>query len=292
MKKLSRRELLALGFVGLSASFIGGIKIMSKNDIRQMRMPTLFFGHGSPMNAIEENDFTKTLSNLGKTLPVPNAILMISAHWMTKGTLITGMDKPKTIHDFYGFPEALFSVQYPASGSPEKVKEVVNTISDPDINLDLDKWGLDHGTWSVLKHLYPQANIPVFQLSLDMTKPMLFHFELGQKLKFLRDQGVMIIGSGNIVHNLRQIRWGSSASAYDWAIDFDEWVKGKALDRDFKSLIDDPLKTQAGKLSVPTLDHYLPLLYILGASDEKDQLHFDYEGFQNSSMSMRSFRFS
>lgn len=254
-------------------------------------MPTLFIGHGSPMNAIEQNEFTKTISNLGKSLPTPKAILMISAHWMTKKTLISGVDKPKTIHDFYGFPQHLYTIQYPAPGSPQKANEIIKSIKDPKLHLDLEEWGLDHGTWSVLNHLYPKAHIPVFQLSLDMTKPMEFHFDLGKKLNYLREQGVMIMGSGNIVHNLRQIKWDSNANVYDWAIEFDEWVKTKLVKRDFKSLMNDPLKFQAGKLSVPTLDHYLPLLYVLGASNQKDQLNFDFEGYQNASISMRCVRF-
>lgn len=256
------------------------------------KMPTLFLGHGSPMNAIEQNEFTQTLQKLGLNLPRPKSILMISAHWETQGTWVTGMKKPQTIHDFYGFPKALYEIDYPAPGEPELAQKLSSSFIDPKLHIDLDQWGLDHGTWSVLRHLFPQADIPVFQLSLDQTKPMSFHFEMGKKISHLRDQGVMIIGSGNIVHNLAQLNWTQEASAHDWAIEFDEWVKGKLLNLDFKSLVDDCQKSIAGKLSIPSPEHYLPLLYTLGASGSQDELFFDFEGIQNSSISMRCLRFS
>lgn len=253
-------------------------------------MPTIFFGHGSPMNAIQDNAYTRSLSSLGEKLPVPEAILCVSAHWMTRGTWITHMEKPKTIHDFYGFPQPLFDIQYPAPGSPDIAKLVQKEVNEPKIQLNED-WGLDHGTWAVLKFLYPKANIPVMQLSLDMTQPPEYHFKLGQELAKLREKGVLIIGSGNIVHNLRTIKWENNAVPYDWAIEYDEWSKEKLLKRDFKALQDDVVKTQAGRLSVPTMDHYYPLLYILGASNNKDEMRFEYEEIQNSSISMRSFSF-
>lgn len=262
-----------------------------KSETENGKMPIIFIGHGSPMNAIENNSYTQSLNHVGKILPKPKAILMISAHWMTKGTWVTHMKNPKTIHDFYGFPQELFDVNYPAPGNPELAEKINLQITDPNISLDENDWGLDHGTWAVLKHVYPKADVPIVQLSLDMTKPAEFHFELGRKLNSLRDQGILIMGSGNIVHNLRRISWEENAKPFDWAVEFDEWSKKNLSDRNFNEMIRNHLKSEAGRLSVPTPDHYYPLLYILGASDEKDQVHFDYEGMQNGSISMRSVRF-
>lgn len=260
--------------------------------IAYMKMPLLFIGHGSPMNAIAENSFTKTLNDLGKNLPAPKAILCVSAHWMTQGTWATSMSDPKTIHDFYGFPKQLFDVQYKAKGSPDTASLIQSTLIDPKVRLDAHEWGLDHGTWSVLKHMYPNADIPVLQMSLSIQDPPEYHFKVGEQLKFLRDQGVLIVGSGNMVHNLRRIDWKEDAKPFDWAIEADEWMKKKIESRDFKSLIYNAIDSEAGKLSIPTWDHYYPLLYILGASDKKDQLKFEYEGFQNASISMRALSFS
>ena len=291
MNKLNRRDAIAGVLIAVASTIIGR-KIMSEDKSNINKMPTLFLGHGSPMNAIEDNDFTQSLQKLGKSLPKPKAILMVSAHWETNGTWVTGMEKPKTIHDFYGFPKELFDVQYPALGAPQMALNVSNAIKEPSIGIENNKWGLDHGTWSVLKHIFPNADVPVFQLSLDRNQPISFHFELGKQLSFLREQGVMIMGSGNIVHNLREIAWGEDARPHDWAIEFDEWTKNKLIERDFVSLISDPIKSREGKLSIPTLEHYLPLLYVLGASEKEDRLLFDYEGIQNSSMSMRCLRFT
>jgi 4,5-DOPA dioxygenase extradiol len=257
-----------------------------------MRMPIFFIGHGSPMNAIDENNYTRTLSTLGPNLPRPKAILCVSAHWMSEGTWITHMKQPRTIHDFYGFPEELFAVQYPAPSSPELAESIQAQIQDPKIQLDNEMWGYDHGTWSVLRHIYPDADIPVLQLSLYMEQPAEYHFKVGQELAKLRDQNILIIGSGNIVHNLRKIRWEPNAQAFDWAIEFDQWVKEKLEARDFNALVKDPLKTEAGKLSIPTPDHWYPIYYILGASGPDDQLRVEYEEMQNGSISMRSFSFS
>lgn len=254
-------------------------------------MPVLFLGHGSPMNALASNSVTQKMAELGRVLPVPKVILMISAHWMTSGTWVTSMQHPNTIHDFYGFPQELFAVQYPAPGSPYLAKTLTSLVQDPVIGADGTEWGLDHGTWSVLKHMYPQAQIPVVQLSLDLSKPPEFHFELGKKLQVLREQGVLIMGSGNIVHNLRRISWQTDARPYDWAVEFDEWVKTQAIHRNFKALTNDVVKSEAGKLSIPTWEHYLPLLYILGAARDTDDLKFDIEDLQNASISMRSLRF-
>ncbi|MCC6138769.1 MAG: 4,5-DOPA dioxygenase extradiol [Bdellovibrionaceae bacterium] len=255
-------------------------------------MPALFVGHGSPMNAIATNKFTKMLSELGKKWPSPKAVLVVSAHWLTSGTWITSMVKPKTIHDFYGFPQELMDVQYPAPGSPEIASLVNKSVSAPRILLDLENWGLDHGAWSVLRHMYPDARIPILQLSLDRAAKPEDHFKIGEQLRELRKHGVMILGSGNIVHNLRLIQWETNAPAYDWAIEFDQWVKQKIVARDYKALMTDAMNTQAGRLSVPTSEHYDPLLYILGAADPKDELHFEYEEIQNASISMRCLSFS
>lgn len=266
---------------------------MKKNNSEQTaRMPLLFLAHGNPMNAIAHNDFTRKLSNLGRALPTPKYILCISAHWLTQGTWVTHMAEPKTIHDFYGFPEELFDVLYPAKGSAELAELVQQQIDEPQIGVDDNLWGFDHGTWSVLKHLYPEAQIPVVQLSLDISKPPQFHFDLGKKLARLRNLGVLIVGSGNIVHNLSAVSWDDTAQPHKWAIEFDEWVKKELLVRNFAALTRDYLKSEAGKLSVPTPDHYYPLLYILGAVTNDDALHFDYEGFQNASISMRCLRFA
>jgi len=251
------------------------------------RMPVLFIGHGSPMNAITTNAFTKSLTRLGESLPVPKTILCISAHWMTEGTWITHSQNPQTIHDFYGFPQELFDIQYPAPGNPEMAENIAASIHSPKIHADEETWGIDHGTWSVLRHMYPAAKTPVIQLSLDMSRPPEFHFELGQHLKRLRSEGVLIVGSGNLVHNLGLLNRGPNPKPFDWAIEFDEWVKNRIEDRDYRSLVRDALKTEAGRLSIPSWDHWFPLLYTLGASDDDDELRFEFEGIDYSSISMR-----
>jgi 4,5-DOPA dioxygenase extradiol len=244
------------------------------------------------MNAIQENEFSEALAGLGRKLPKPRAVLCVSAHWMTEGTWITAMPKPKTIHDFYGFPDELFAVQYPAPGSPEIADEIVRTVSSVKINLDKEMWGLDHGTWAVLRHIYPDASIPVLQLSLHMEKPSLYHYELGEKLRVLRDQGILILGSGNVVHNLRTIQWERKAPPFPWAVEFDEWLKNKMDAADFKPLID-PLVSQgvAAKLSIPTWEHYYPFLYVLGAAMPGEKPVYVYEGIENASISMRAVSF-
>jgi 4,5-DOPA dioxygenase extradiol len=251
------------------------------------RMPVLFIGHGSPMNAVEDNPFTRMLRDLGGRLPRPRAIVCVSAHWMTEGTWVTAMDRPKTIHDFYGFPQELFDIQYPAPGSSELAARVAATVRDPAVHLDTEMWGLDHGAWSVLRHLYPRADVPVVQLSVHLEQPGEYHYRIGQQLRALREQGVLILGSGNIVHNLRQIRWEPDAEPFDWALEFDRWVGERIEARDHAALLEDVTRTRSGKLSVPTPDHYYPLLYVLGASDERDTLRLEYEGIQNASISMR-----
>ena len=253
-------------------------------------MPVLFLGHGNPMNAIRQTCFTRTLGELGEQLPRPTAVLCISAHWTTRGTWVTHMAHPKTIHDFYGFPPELFAVQYPAPGDPETADRICKGSDNPVIQPDDETWGLDHGAWSVLRHMYPAADVPVVQLSLDLTQGPEFHFAAGAKLKALRQAGVLIVGSGNIVHNLRRINFRDDAPPYDWAIEFDEWVKQRLVDRDFESMTRDATKSSVGQLSIPTPEHWYPLLYTLGAADASDQLRFEYEGIENASISMRCVR--
>ncbi len=289
-----RRRHLVLGLLGGAAMTTTGISTLSKllqETSSTDRMPILFVGHGSPMNAIDNNSFTKTLNKLGDRLPTPNAILVVSAHWMTQGTWVTQMDNPKTIHDFYGFPKALFDIQYPAPGSREVAELVKSTVNTTKISGDENEWGLDHGTWAVLRHIYPKANIPVLQLSLDMTQGADYHFRLGQQLRKLRDKGVLILASGNLVHNLRAIRWEANAKSYDWAMECDEWMKSQLLQRNYEALVNDFHKTEAGRLSIPSLDHYFPLHYILGASISEEPMNFEYEEIQNGSISMRSLSF-
>lgn len=253
-------------------------------------MPVVFIGHGSPLHALAQNPFTRALSALPHSLPQPKAILCISAHWMTKGeTCVTSMERPRTIHDFFGFPEALFAVQYPAPGDPALAELLVASVPYPRIKPDALRWGLDHGAWSVLVHMFPRADIPVVQLSLDLSQPAPFHFDLGVKLRFLREQGVLILGSGNVVHNLGAIDWDENAPPHPWALACDAWVRGRLMERDFEALVRDYATTDAGRWSVPTPDHYFPFLYCLGAALPQDTPTFVFEGIQNASISMRSF---
>ena len=251
------------------------------------KMPVLFLGHGSPMNAIQETEFTKGWRNIGQSLPRPNAIICISAHWETKGTFVTAMEKPKTIHDFGGFPQELFDVQYPAPGSPQTALETKNSITKTDVGLD-QQWGLDHGTWSVVKHLYPKADIPVIQLSLDYTKGPQYHFELAKELAVLRKKGILIIGSGNMVHNLGIIDWQHQDTGFDWAIEANTSMKNYIGNGDFAPLINYSAQGKAFQLSIPTPEHYLPLLYTLGLKDEKDELSFFNDKTVMGSISMTS----
>jgi 4,5-DOPA dioxygenase extradiol len=259
--------------------------------LEKEKAPVFFIGHGSPMNALQKNQFTGALSRMRDHYPDPKAILCISAHWMTEGTWVTHMANPKTIHDFHGFPQELFEVKYPAPGDPRLAAQLCETVLAPNAHLDDEMWGLDHGTWSVLRHMFPDANVPVVQLSLHMEKDPAYHYALGHKLRKLRSQGVLIVGSGNIVHNLRKIKWDETASAYPWAVEFDNWAKTNLLKRKFDPFIHDYHATEAGRLSVPTLEHYLPLLYVLGASEDSDQMRFEYEGVENGSISMRTISF-
>jgi 4,5-DOPA dioxygenase extradiol len=252
-----------------------------------MKLPALFLAHGSPMNAIEDNAFTRALAALGARLPRPKAVLCVSAHWLTRGTAVTGMAKPRTIHDFGGFPEALYAVRYPAPGSPALAARVRELLG-PATAIDEDEWGLDHGAWSVLRHLFPKADVPVVQLGIDYAAPAKRHFALGQALRPLRDEGVLIAGSGNVVHNLRRIVMDEDAPAADWAVAFAEHVKERALARDFVALLADPASAPGGSESVPTPDHYDPLLYALGAAEPSETPTVLFDAVQNGSLSMLS----
>lgn len=237
------------------------------------KMPVLFLGHGSPMNAIEENEFVQAFRKLGQELIRPNAILCISAHWETKGTFVTAMQTPPTIHDFGGFPQALFDVQYPAPGSPELAQETKNLITKTNVGLD-EKWGLDHGAWSVIKHLYPNADIPVIQMSIDYTQSPRYHYELAKEIEKLRHKGVLIIGSGNMVHNLRMVAWNklNEEFAYDWATEANEKMKSYILDDNHQNLINFRSQGKAFDLAIPTPEHYLPLLYTLALKDKNEKV--------------------
>ena len=254
------------------------------------KMPVLFLGHGSPMNAIEENEFVTGFRNLAKMLPQPNAILCISAHWFTKGTKVTAMEMPRTIHDFGGFPQALFDVQYPAKGSPELALETSKLLLPTEVELD-EHWGLDHGAWSVIKHLYPEANVPVIQLSIDYTKSGQYHFDLAQKLSALRTKGILIVGSGNIVHNLRLVDFQNlhrDNYGYDWAIEARATVNDYLLDGNFQPLIDFEKQSKALQLAIPTPDHYLPLIYTLGLKEKNEELSLFNDKLLAGSLSMTS----
>ena len=253
-------------------------------------MPVLFVGHGSPMNAIEENVFVKVWRELGQTLPVPRALLCISAHWETRGTFVTAMPRPKTIHDFGGFPEALYAVQYPAPGSPPLADEIKQIITDTEVGLD-ENWGLDHGAWSVIKHLYPLANIPVLELSLDFKLSTQNHYDLGKELKVFRDKGVLIIGSGNMVHNLRMASWNrvhDVSYGYDWALEANEIIKELIVTGKHTELIKYKSLGKEVQLAVPTPEHYLPLLYSLALKDEKENITFFNDATVMGSLSMTS----
>lgn len=252
------------------------------------KMPVLFVGHGSPMNAIEDNEFTRGWRKLGQTLPKPRAILCISAHWETKGTFVTAMEKPRTIHDFGGFPQALFDVRYPAPGSPEVAKEVASLVKKTEVHHDSHEWGLDHGCWSIIRPMFPGADIPVIQMSLDHTKPPQWHYELAKELGELRKKGVLIVGSGNIVHNLGRIDWSNPNGIYDWAQEFNNKVKSSITINDHKSLINYSSLGKAAALSIPTPDHYLPLLYVLGLKEQKDEVSFFNDKTVMGSISMTS----
>ncbi len=238
------------------------------------QMPVLFLGHGSPMNAIEENEFVAGFRKIGTELPKPQAILCVSAHWETRGTWVTAMEHPRTIHDFGGFPKALFEVEYPAPGSPQLAKETQSLVTQTQVGLD-EKWGLDHGAWSVIKHLYPNADVPVIQMSLDYTQTPQYHYDLAKSLASLRKKGVLIVGSGNMVHNLGLVAWdrlNDSGFAFDWAVEASEKMKGFIRSGDHQQLINFRSQGVAFDLAIPSPEHYLPLLYTLALQEEEENI--------------------
>ncbi|SEN09373.1 4,5-DOPA dioxygenase extradiol [Chryseobacterium taichungense] len=273
---------------------------MNLNDLQNIsdlfsnteKMPVLFLGHGSPMNAIEENQFVQGFRKAAAEIPKPNAILCISAHWFTQGTKVTAMSMPRTIHDFGGFPQALFDVQYPAPGSPELAHETAGLLMPVSVEED-HSWGLDHGAWSVIKHMYPNADIPVIQMSIDYTKPAQYHFELAKKLNTLREKGILIIGSGNIIHNLRLIDWrniNTVGAGWDWAVEAREKTNNWLLDGNFNNIIQYQDQGIALQYAVPSPDHYLPLIYTLGLKDQTDDLSLFNDELIGGSLSMTSVR--
>ena len=248
-------------------------------------MPALFLGHGTPMNTLADNRYTQAWRSLGRTLPKPAAILAISAHWYVPGVAVTAMTQPKTIHDFGGFPQALFDIRYPAPGSPALAARVQELLSPLSIAAD-HSWGLDHGTWSVLAHVYPEADIPVVQLSIDRRQPASFHYDIGKQLSSLRDEGILVVGSGNVVHNLGVIRM--AAAAYDWASRFEQAVKDHLLRHEHQALIDFAKLDPQALLAVPTPEHYLPLLYVISTQQDDEAVSFPVDGIDMASLSMLS----
>ena len=273
---------------------------MTINDLNNLnhsssdtgRMPALFVGHGSPMYAIEENEFTRTWQKLGESMPMPRAIICISAHWETHGTLVTAMQKPQTIHDFGGFPKELYEVQYPAPGDPELAKQTIKTITGTQV-LEDNKWGLDHGAWSVIRHLYPAAQIPVIEMSMDYNRSPKEHYELAKELATFRDKGVLIIGSGNIVHNLRRVAWDKDPDAeygFDWAMEANDTFKTLILENKYKELMDYKQLGAAVQMAIPTPDHFIPLLYALALKNEDEELSFFNDKAVMGSLSMTSLK--
>ena len=251
-------------------------------------LPAVFFGHGNPMNALQTNAWTQAWSAMGHALPRPKAILAISAHWFVPETGVTVTTAPRTIHDFGGFPRELYQVKYPAPGDPELARRVRKLLAPIPVTLD-ESWGLDHGAWSVLCHVYPQADVPVVQLSIDETQAPAFHYELGRRLAPLRDEGVLIVGSGNLVHNLHTYAWGRHVvDPFDWAVRFEEQVREMLVAGEHKPLLDYEKLGRDALLSIPTPDHYLPLLYVVASRQPGDAVHFPVEGVDGGSISMLS----
>lgn len=267
--------------------FYNWAKDLKEEDTKH---PVLFIGHGSPMNGIEDNEFSRTWAKFGTEIPKPKAVLVISAHWLTNGTHITAMDNPKTIHDFGGFPQALFDVQYPAPGDSGLAEAASKLITSTNVGLDHD-WGLDHGTWTVVRHMYPNADIPVLQLSIDYNKPPQYHYDLAKQLKDLRKKGVLIIGSGNMVHNLRMVAWDKLQEpeyGYDWTLEMNTIFKEKIGNSDFKSIINYEKLHTAAKLAIPTPDHYYPLIYSMALQDSNDEVEFFNDKAVGGSLTMTS----
>lgn len=253
-------------------------------------LPAIFFGHGNPMNALLDNEYTRRWSAIGQAIARPKAILSISAHWYVPATGVTVSTAPRTVHDFGGFPPELYEVKYPAPGDPELARRVQQLLAPVPVALD-NSWGLDHGTWSVLKHVYPQADVPIVQLSIDETQPAEWHFDIARRLAILRDEGVLIVGSGNLVHNLHTYAWGREAvEPYDWALRFEQQAREMLVAEENRPLIDYERLGRDAMLSIPTPDHYLPLLYVLGTRQEGEPASFPVEGVDGGSVSMLSVR--
>lgn len=291
---MDRKEFIKIISGASALMTLGSLNTLANSLERTaQKMPVLFIGHGSPMNGIETNKFSQTWLKLAKEIPVPKAVLCISAHWLTKGTHVTAMVKPKTIHDFGGFPQALFDVQYPAPGNPELAAETKKIVSSTDVGLDHD-WGLDHGTWSVVRQMYPLANVPVLQLSIDYNRPAQYHYDLAKQLSSLRNKGVLIIGSGNMVHNLGMVDFSRLSDAdygFDWAIEMNQKFKTKILNRDHASLIDWKSMGKAAELAIPTPDHYYPLIYTLALQDKNESAVFFNDNAVGGSLTMTSVKF-
>jgi 4,5-DOPA dioxygenase extradiol len=290
MKRTDFIKSISLLGMGGAIFKLNALEDILSNFSASEKMPVLFIGHGSPMNAIEDNEFSQSWKKLGEKLPKPTAIVCISAHWETKGTFVTAMPKPQTIHDFGGFPQALFDVQYPASGNPELAKEIKNNISTTEIGLD-EKWGLDHGTWSIIRPMYPKADIPVIQLSLDYTQAPAYHYQLAKQLNKLRRKGVLIVGSGNMVHNLGKIAWNKMKEpefGFDWALEANNKMKEFILSENHQALINFKNQGKAFDLAIPTQEHYLPLLYILGLKESKEEIKFFNDKAVMGSLTMTS----
>ncbi|HTY52360.1 MAG TPA: 4,5-DOPA dioxygenase extradiol [Methanomicrobiales archaeon] len=261
------------------------------------RMPVLFIGHGSPMNMVLSNSYTRSLDHLGPTLPRPRAIMVISAHWLTHGTFVGCMDRPRMIYDFSGFPEKLYQVKYPCPGAPAPARQVTGLDGARGLVRCDEAWGLDHASYSVLRHLFPAADIPVFEMSLDYSfndwhpKQVSYHYKLARRLRPLRDEGILVIGSGNMVHNLDLVDFADmDASPHEWAVAADEAMRSRLLAGDHRGLVDYLSMGETASLAVPTLDHYLPMIYAIALQEEGEEVRFTHEGFQNASVSMRSFR--
>ncbi len=270
------------------------LKTISNGLTQTEKMPVLFLGHGSPMNAIEENEFVIGFKNVGKDIPKPNAILIVSAHWETKGTFVTAMDKPRTIHDFRGFPKALFDIEYPAPGCPELAFETKKIITKTQIGLD-EQWGLDHGAWTVIKHIYPNADVPIIQMSIDYTQGGQYHYELAKELASLRNKGVLIVGSGNMVHNLAMIAWDKLDAdnyGYDWAIEAIEKMKEYILSDNFQPLINFKNQGKIFDLAIPSQEHYLPLIYSLALKERYEKITLFNDKAIGGSLTMTSLKIS
>ena len=290
MKRTDFIKTLSLLPLTANAMNISEFNSFTSSLAPSQRMPVLFVGHGSPMNAIETNGFTKKWEDLGKQLPTPKAVLVVSAHWLTRGTHVTAMESPKKINDFGGFPKPLFDSSYPAKGNPKLATEIKEIITSTNVGLDHD-WGLDHGAWSVLKQMYPDAHIPVLQLSIDFYKPASYHYDLAKQLSALRDKGVLILGSGNMVHNLRMVafdRINEPNYGFDWAKEANGLFKKHILDGNHQALFDYQKLGEAVQLAVPTPDHYYPLIYSLALQDKKDKISFFNDQLQAGSLSMTS----